>query len=576
MPNPTANITEYRSEQTNNFSEAVPPLLQRLYLARGISCDDDVQYSLDKLHHFSSLKDIDKASHLLISAIEQQQTIVIIGDFDVDGATSTSLLLHGLTQLGVQNIHFLIPNRITDGYGLTPKIVELAYNTYAPDLLITVDNGIASIDGVARAREFNIKVLITDHHLPGTQLPNADAIVNPNQDGCNFPSKNLAGVGVAFYLLIALRDQLQQQNWFINNQIKPLNLGQFLDLVALGTIADLVKLDSNNRILAQQGLLRIRRDKCCAGIRALLQVSNTDMATLSSSDIGFAIAPKLNAAGRLDDMSIGIRCLLANNPAKAMSYAIELDNLNKQRRALQKDMYREANMVVENLEIPEQVPTSLCLLNPQWHQGLVGIIASNIKDKINRPTIVFTTNQAGELVGSARSIDGLHIRDALEAVATRHPNILNKFGGHAMAAGLTIEEQHYSEFEQAFNQQVASSLPADKLVRQYYTDGALLPEFFSCKTAIMLRTSAPWGNGFAQPCFIDKFTVISYKLVGEHHLKLSLQHANDDQILDAIWFYAKFDNIEKNSVVTLLYNLDVQQYLGKQRLQFIVQYIKPY
>ena len=546
-------------------------LLQKIYLQRGISSDDELNYSLSKLQHFTNLKDIDKATDIIIQCIENNSNIVIVGDYDVDGATATSLLILALSHMGVTNLNFLIPNRLTDGYGLTPKIVDLASNTFNAELLITVDNGIASIEGVEYANQLGIEVIITDHHLAGAALPPAAAIVNPNQAECNFASKHLAGVGVAFYVLMALRDKLQQQNLLDKLKLQHINLAQYLDLVALVTVADLVKLDTNNRILVQQGLQRIRAGKARAGILAMLKISSIEPNSLSTTDIGFAIAPKLNAAGRIADISVGVRCLLEENPQRAFEYALELENLNKQRRLIQKKMYGEAKNILATMHLPDDIPTSLCLYDKDWHQGLVGIIASNIKDRIYRPTVVFTSTTDDEITGSARSITGFHIRDALEVIARENPQLIKKFGGHAMAAGLTLAAAQYEDFVNAFSGYVKKNLPPALLTQNRHSDGKLDNHYFDNTTAYLLRTAAPWGNGFIAPQFTDNFTLVNYKLVGEHHLKMTLKKEGLERPLEAIWFYIPDDiYLATNTSVEIIYQLDSQVYLGQQRLQLIV------
>jgi single-stranded-DNA-specific exonuclease len=558
------------------FSPSVPPLLQRIYAARGSENDRALARTLHGLPGPDGLLGIDEAVVLLEQAINEQQSVLIIGDFDADGATSTALTLLALRAMGFSRVSYIVPNRFEYGYGLTPEIVELA-KQQTPDLIITVDNGISSISGVEAAKAAGIKVLITDHHLPGAQLPEADAIVNPNQHGCEFPGKNLAGVGVVFYLMSALRKRLRERGWFAAQQRVEPNMAEWLDLVALGTVADVVTLDTINRILVYQGLQRIRAGKSRPGIQALLDLAGRDCSRLVASDLGFAIGPRLNAAGRLDDMSIGIQCLLETDPYLAREYALQLDELNRDRRVIEADMQREALVALEQLHLDEQqLPWGLCLFDANWHQGVVGLLASRIKDRVHRPVIVFADADNGEYKGSARSIKGLHIRDALDAVASRHPGLISKFGGHAMAAGLSIAKDHYPAFVDAFDAEVRRLLTPADLEAEILTDGVLNPDQLSIDTAQLLREAGPWGQHFPEPLFEGEFHVVQQRIVGEKHLKLVLAtDASKNQLIDAIAFNVDTDRWPNPAVdkVQLVYKLDINLWRGRESIQLLVEHL---
>ena len=552
----------------------VHPVLQRLYASRGVSCATELERGAAGLIPFTALKGIDSAVALLISALEQQQQLVIVGDFDADGATSTAVLLTGLKALGFKRVEYLVPNRFEYGYGLTPEMAELAVAQGA-ELIITVDNGISAIDGVALAKKAGVKVLVTDHHLAGTELPAADAIVNPNQPGCSFPSKALAGVGVAFYLLLALRAALREQGYFSDTQPEP-NLAELLDLVALGTVADVVPLDANNRILVHQGLMRIRSGKCRPGIQALIDVANRSAQKLTASDFGFALAPRLNAAGRLDDMSLGISCLLAPDLGLARQYAAELDSLNVERRAIEQSMQLEAQAFLSQLSFDgAELPECLCLYRHDWHQGVIGILAGRIKEQFHRPTIVFAQGDEGELKGSARSINGLHIRDLLEEISSQYPGLIKKFGGHAMAAGLTISAERLDTFKLALSLTAKKHLTPEQLTAVIYTDGELPSDCFALDFAQLLQNAGPWGQAFPEPVFDGEFALISQKMLADKHLKMMLQTPNGS-LVDAIWFNADNKawpnvNVQK---VQLAYQLDINEYRDKQSLQLIVRHMQ--
>ncbi len=558
-----------------DFPGSLHPILTRLYASRGVSCAAELERGAASLLPFNALKGIDAAVNLLCTALEQQQQLVIVGDFDADGATSTAVLLSGLKALGFKRVEYLVPNRFEYGYGLTPEMAELAVAQGA-ELIVTVDNGISAIEGVALAKHAGVKVLVTDHHLAGNELPAADAIVNPNQPGCHFASKALAGVGVAFYVLLALRAKLREQQYFSQAGIAEPNLAELLDLVALGTVADVVPLDANNRILVHQGLMRIRSGKCRPGIQALIDVANRNAAKLTASDFGFALAPRLNAAGRLDDMSLGISCLLANELGLARQYAAELDSLNVERRAIEQSMQVEAQAFLSQLSFDaNELPESLCLYRHDWHQGVIGILAGRIKEQFNRPTIIFAQGDPGELKGSARSINGLHIRDLLEEISSQYPGLIKKFGGHAMAAGLTISAERLDTFKLALSLTAKKHLTTEQLTAVIYSDGELPAECFDIGFTQLLQHAGPWGQAFPEPVFDGEFSLINQKMLADRHLKMMLQ-TPDGKLVDAIWFNADNKawpnvNVQK---VQLAYQLDINEYRDKQNLQLIVRHMQ--
>ncbi len=555
-------------------------ILDRIYQQRNITDKAQLDISLAKLHDYTLLKGLDTAVAILIDSLKSQQKICIVGDFDADGATSCALALRGLTALGYKHVSYQVPNRFDFGYGLTPEIVNYiaADSVNKPDLIITVDNGISSVDGVAVAKQLGIDVIVTDHHLPGLELPAADAIVNPNQPNDEFPSKMLAGVGVMFYLLMALRAALRRQDWFkLNNQTEP-QLAKWLDIVALGTIADVVPLDHNNRILVAQGLARIRAGKCCPGILALLKVAGKDYQRCVASDIGFTIGPRLNAAGRLDDITIGIECLLTDDNTIAMQYAQQLDQLNRDRKNIESDMRESAEQHLAALNLSgsnsEDMPLGLCLYDPTWHQGVIGILASRLKERAHRPVIAFAKSTNGEIKGSARSIPGLHIRDVLESVSAAYPKLILKFGGHAMAAGLSLLETDFEQFNTAFCNELNNTLDKELLQNIIYSDGELEDEHLTLKTATSLRYAIPWGQGFPEPVFDGEFEVVNSRIVGQKHLKLVLRGAESDTEYDAIAFNQSENNeLQINDVISIAYRLDVNEYLGRESLQLMVEHI---
>ena len=562
---------------------AVPPLLQRILAARQVLTDADRVLDFQHLHPPQLLKGIDAAVSLLMAQLPAQRRILIVSDFDADGATSCVLAIRALRAMGFQNVDYIVPNRFEYGYGLTPEIVQLARGK-APDILITVDNGISSNEGVQVARALGMQVIITDHHLPGLELPLADAIVNPNQPGCDFPSKSLAGVGVVFYVMAALRSALRDAGWFAKAGIVEPNLAGLLDLVALGTVADVVTLDRNNRILVNEGLKRIRAGRACAGILALLEIGKRTLPALQASDLGFAAGPRLNAAGRLDDMALGIECLLADDPVVAMATARRLDEMNQQRKGIEEDMRDQAVSELDALDIGgATAPAGVCIYNPAWHQGVIGILAARIKERLHRPVIAFAdadVDGEGEpqLKGSARSIAGLHIRDVLDTVATRNPGLISRFGGHAMAAGLSLRTRDYAQFCAAFAAEVTALLTEDDLQARILTDGEVRAEELTLNTAQLLRELGPWGQGFPEPSFDGEFEVLQQRMLGAKHLKLVLCPPGcRQQALDAIAFNVDpalwaTCNVARISAV---YRLDVNEYRGQRSLQLVLEHLAP-
>lgn len=557
------------------------PVLARVYAHRNIESLEQLEYGLAHLLPFTGLSGIDAAAVLLVKALKEQQRILIVGDFDCDGATSSALAVRALRMLGAGQVDYLVPNRFEYGYGLTPEIVEVAAQG-APDLIVTVDNGISSIEGVAAAKAKGMDVLITDHHLPGHELPAADAMVNPNQPGDSFPSKNLAGVGVIFYVMLALRARLRDEGWFEKQKIAEPNLATLLDLVALGTVADVVPLDHNNRILVAQGLARIRSGQCSPGISALITVAKRNQQNLVAADLGFALGPRLNAAGRLEDMSLGIECLLTDDPHQANELARRLDGLNHERRQIESEMKEEAMLTLDEMELNESsnLPVGLCLFEPHWHQGVIGILASRIKDRLHRPVIVFANAGAqaddASIKGSARSVSGLHIRDALDAVAAKHPGLLSKFGGHAMAAGLTLGADQFERFSAAFDEEVRRHLGPEDLRREILSDGFLAEDELDLSVAEALRAGGPWGQGFPEPLFDGVFELINRRIVGGKHLKLTVRLPESNQPVDAIAFNTVDDDWPTTvAQVELAYRLDVNEFNGCRSVQLLVEYIRP-
>jgi single-stranded-DNA-specific exonuclease len=538
------------------------PAMARIFASRGITDSKQLETALSGLLPFDSMKNVTTMARLLADAIAAQKKLMVIADYDADGATACAVAVRGLRGFGAQ-IDFIVPNRFEYGYGLTPEIVRLAAEEN-PDILITVDNGIASVDGVAEANRLGMQVLVTDHHLPGDTLPDAACIVNPNQPGCEFPSKNLAGVGVMFYVLLALRAELRARELMTDERGR--KLVELLDLVALGTVADVVRLDQNNRILVQQGLQRIRAGRACAGISALLQVAKKDPARASSQDLGFTVGPRLNAAGRLDDMSLGINCLLTDDASIATEISTKLDALNRERRSIETDMQDHALASLEGIDPSDSF--SLVLFDQSWHQGVIGILASRLKDKFHRPTFAFAKSANGEIKGSGRSISGLHLRDALDLVSKRHPALIRKFGGHAAAAGLSLAESDFGDFAAAFEEVAGSLLDQKDLARRIETDGALDPTDMNLEIARLLEGQV-WGQGFPAPQFSDDFIVRNQRVVGEKHLKLKL--SSRGLLIDAILFGHNEPLPER---IHAVYSLSVNEYNGTQTLQLIVRHLQ--
>ncbi len=558
-----------------HFGE-MDPVLQRIFNSRGVQNAEQLDRSLARLPSPWLLSGMKSMAEHLLAALERQSKITVVADFDADGATSCALALKGLALLGAENLDFVVPNRFEYGYGLTPEIVELV-KRQKPDVILTVDNGISSIDGVEAAKAAGFTVLITDHHLPGAELPAADAIVNPNLPDDQFPSRNIAGVGVMFYILMALRIRLRETHWFEKRRIAEPNLAQLLDYAALGTVADVVALDQVNRILVHQGLLRIRSGQCQPGIKALVEVAGKSLSSIHASDLGFAVAPRLNAAGRMDDMTLGIQCLLTNDPSLARDIAEQLHGLNQDRKEVEGQMKTEAMALLAEMKaLDEQhVPAGVCLFDANWHQGVIGILAARIKDRVHRPVIAFAPAENGDIKGSARSIAGVHVRDVLSDIAARHPQILTKFGGHAMAAGLTIKLHDYPHFALAFAETVAGKLANVDLQQKVYSDGELDERHLTLEFAETLRQAAVWGQAFPEPEFNGVFDVIQCRIVGQQHLKFVLRLPFSGQLLDAIAFFA--DHPEKwlgCRKINAAYKLDINEFRGQRSLQLLLHYLE--
>ncbi|CAI2465750.1 MULTISPECIES: single-stranded-DNA-specific exonuclease RecJ [Serratia] len=556
---------------------SLPPLLRRLYALRGVQAEQELERGVKGMLPWQQLDGIDDAVGLLQQALADGRRIMVVGDFDADGATSTALTVLALRSMGGAAVDYLVPNRFEDGYGLSPEVVEQAAARGA-ELIVTVDNGISSHAGVDVAHAKGMQVLVTDHHLPGETLPAAEAIVNPNLRGCAFPSKSLAGVGVAFYLMLALRARLRDSGWFEQRALAMPNLAELLDLVALGTVADVVPLDANNRILVYQGLNRIRAGKCRPGIRALLEVANRDARQLAANDLGFALGPRLNAAGRLDDMSIGVALLLSDDIAQARMLANDLDALNQTRREIEQGMQVEALQLCDQLErTSTELPYGLAMYHPEWHQGVVGILASRIKERFHRPVIAFAPAGDGILKGSGRSVPGLHMRDALERLDMLNPGLMMKFGGHAMAAGLSLEEAKFDEFRQRFGELVGEWLDPTMLEGVIWSDGELAMQELSLTTAELLREGGPWGQAFPEPTFDGKFRILQQRLVGEKHLKLMVEPLGGGPLLDGIAFNVDTTLWPDSSVreVELAYKLDVNEFRGNRNVQLLIQHLWP-
>lgn len=562
-------IRRYQVVDDDFLPQQMPPLLRQIYARRGVRRADELSLKASGLLHFSSLRDIGKAVELLQNALKNQEKVCICGDFDADGATSSALMVSALQAFGLQQVGYRVPNRMTDGYGLSVAMVEqLAVENV--QLIVTVDNGIAAHDAIALAREKGIQVLVTDHHLPPEELPPANAIVNPNQHGCEFPSKNLAGVGVAFYVLLALRSALREQG------VEPLpNLADWLDLVALGTVADVVPLDYNNRVLVQQGIARIRKGMSRPGIKALLEVANRDASQLAASDLGFALGPRINAAGRLDDIGLGIECLLAGE-TRAQQLAQQLNDLNQQRKSIESEMREHAEGAVAKLRFDQgQVPDLVTLYQPDWHAGVIGIVAGRVKEQVNRPVIALANDDSELLKGSARSVSGLHMRDLLERVHSLQPGIMERFGGHAMAAGLTMKKENLTRFSELAEQVASEWLSEEQKQRVFWSDGELTTLQLSQDSVNMLQSAGPWGQQFPEPMFDGQFELVDQRIVGERHLKLLVRHPQGE-LLDAIAFNVDTQQwpAQQASVVELLYKPQLNHFRGRTNVQLLVEQIR--
>lgn len=564
-------IVERSAAVPEAFGRHLPPLLRRVYAARGVTSDDQLDRSLGGLLAPTTLHDGERAAARIARAVRADESVLVVGDFDADGATAAALAVSLLRALGATRVDYLVPNRFEFGYGLSPEIVALAA-ARRPGLLITVDNGVSSVSGVAAAKAAGMDVIVTDHHLPGRELPEADALVNPNLPGCAFPSKAMAGVGVIYYVLGLVRARLRDEDWF-RERTEP-NLAEWLDLVALGTVADVVPLDRNNRVLVHQGLLRMRAGRCRPGIRALAEVAGRDLPRLTAQDLGYALGPRLNAAGRLDDMSLGIRCLLAADDAEARRLASALDELNRARRTLEQEMVRDAELIVATHRVDVSDRFGVCVYDPGWHQGVIGIVAGRLRERVHRPVVAFADAGAAspdELKGSARSLPDLHVRDALDAIASRYPGMLARFGGHAAAAGLSIKRVHYDRFARAFDAEVRRRLPDSALTRRVVTDGALTPEELDLGMARRLGEAGPWGQSFPEPLFHGEFELVSQRVVGEIHLRLVVRL--DDRLVDAIAF--RQAPLRDAHRVLLVYRLTENDYNGRCTLQLVVEHLRP-
>ncbi|ADN77263.1 exonuclease RecJ [Ferrimonas balearica DSM 9799] len=569
-------ITRRPQLDDSHLPETLPPLLRQIYARRGVTGAHELVTELKGLLNPATLSGAPEGAAMLADALAAQKRILIVGDFDADGATSSALCMLALRAFGGRHLDFLVPNRFDFGYGLSPELVEVAAERGA-EVLITVDNGISAHAGVDAAKAAGMTVIVTDHHLPGETLPDADVIINPNRDACPFASKSMAGVGVAFYLMLALRGELRRRQWFAQQGLNEPNMAELLDVVALGTVADVVPLDPNNRLLVHQGLQRIRAGRCRPGIRALLEVSNREPSRLVASDLGFTVGPRLNAAGRLDDMALGIECLLTDNMMEARLIASQLDALNRERREIEQGMQEEAIRVLERLDLGKDLPWGVALYQSDWHQGVIGILASRIKERYHRPVIAFADAGGGEVKGSARSIPGLHMRDLLERIDTQHPGLILKFGGHAMAAGLSLKEQDYPRFAELYDAEVRVQLDEAALTGELLSDGELTAADLCLDTARMLREAGPWGQGFAEPMFDGRFRILDQRLVGQKHLKLALETECGGRQLDAIAFNVDLGTWPNGAIqwVELVYKLDINHWQGRDSVQLLVEHLKP-
>ncbi len=551
---------------------SLPPIIQKIFLGRGIRNLSEIAHDKHQLFSYHDLLGVEDAAKLLYSNVIERKSILIVGDYDADGATSTALCMKFFQDINYSNVNYLVPNRMKDGYGLTIDIVNHA-KKYTPDLIITVDNGITSIDGVKHAKSLGIKTLITDHHLPDAELPPADVIVNPNQLNCKFPSKNLAGVGVVFYVLCCFRAKLSKEEYFLRNEVERINMANYLDLVALGTVADVVSLDHNNRALVQLGLNNIRKGRCSHGISALCEIGGRDPMNLISSDFGFALAPRINAAGRLDDMSIGIKCLMASTIGEARSYAAILNNLNEQRKIIEQKMKQDAFDILSKINIKsEQISETICLYNSKWHEGVIGILAGRIKEKYNRPTIIFTmTPNKDILKGSARSIVGINIKDILERVALRDSTTILKFGGHSMAAGLSIQSAKLEQFKMFFAEEVIKVVNKDMLDNILVTDGEIETDQIDLSIGKKIYYEFPWGQSFPEPSFVGEFYVIDSYVMGAKHLKFTLEISG--RKLKGISFNVHQDLHADytGKKIKIVYRISINNYYDQEELQFIIE-----
>lgn len=564
-------------EALPELSPDIPLLLQRVYALRGITSMQELDYTTRNLCNYDNLDGTQTAVEIVYSAMQNNKRIMIVGDFDTDGATSTALTVKALKKMGCQHVDYIIPNRFDDGYGLSISVIKRALLKKA-DLIITVDNGVSAIEAVEFAKQSNLTVIITDHHLCPEQLPAADAIINPNLPNCSFPSKHLAGVGVAFYFMSALRAKLRQENWFRTHNLEEYNLASLLDLVALGTIADVVKLDHNNRILVHQGINRIRSGYCCAGIKALLHIARKDPVSFTSTDLAYYIAPRLNAAGRMDNMSLSVELLLCDDYNSALKQASDLDMLNNDRKLIEQTMYKEALSYIQELEQQQSsFPNLLVVYHPEWHQGIIGILSARLKDKHYRPVICFASTEEGILKGSGRSIAGIHLRDLLDELDQNHPDLLVSFGGHAMAVGLSIRENDLERFRKHFETLIDKRLNANTLEQIIETDGEIDSQDFNYAMAKQLKESGPWGEGFTEPTFDGDFIVHQQRLFAEKHLRLVLEPKNGGPIIEGICFNVNLtqwpDNTIKN--VKIVYQLDVDDFRGNQTAKLMIRHIWP-
>lgn len=562
-------------ETLPELSNDIPLLLQRVYALRGITSMQELDYTTRNLCNYDNLDGTNKAVDILYSAMKNNERIMIVGDFDTDGATSTALTVKALKKMGCQFVDYIIPNRFDDGYGLSINVVKKAILQKA-DLIITVDNGVSAVEAVEFAKQSNLTVIITDHHLCPEKLPPADAIINPNLPNCTFPSKHLAGVGVAFYFMLALRSKLRKENWFTTHNLEEFNIASLLDLVALGTIADVVKLDLNNRILVHQGVSRIRAGYCCEGIKALLNISRRDPLTFTSTDLAYYIAPRLNAAGRMDNMSLSVELLLCEDYDSAVNQAADLDTLNSDRKLIEQTMYQEALSHVEQIH-KTSLPNSIVVHHPEWHQGVIGIVSARLKDKYYRPVICFASTEDGLLKGSGRSIDGIHLQNVLYELNQRYPDILVSFGGHAMAAGLSIQEKDLDKFRDLLETVITEQLDLKVLEQTIETDGEINNEDFNYSIAKLLKDSGPWGEGFIEPTFDGEFIIHQQRIFAEKHLKLVLEPKNGGPIIEGICFNVNLTKWPDQTIkeAKIVYHLDVNEFRGNQTLKLMIRHIWP-